>query len=399
MGSLLAGPFAGSLLAQYGAEVIKIEPPQGDQIRGWRHQHEDTSLWWYSLNRNKKSLALDMRDERGRQLAKRALLDADILIENFRPGTLEKWGLSWENLQELNDRLILVRVSGYGQTGPYKDMAGFGGVAEAVGGIRHITGYADRPPVRVGSPLGDTMAAMFAFAGAMTAVYDRDVRGMGKGQEVDVALYEAVFAMTDSMLPEYNYSGAVRGRHGAQMAGISPSNTYECKCGGYLVIGGNNDAIFKRLMRCIDRPELAEDPWFSSNERRVKHEDELDNILSAWAKRHTLREAFEILHNASVPCGPIYTIADIVEDPQYHSRGMIEEVEVPRLGALQMPGVVPKFPQYTLNTEWAGPAIGQHTHMILRTLGVSDDELLSLKASGTITWPETEEWSEKEQTK
>ncbi len=388
MGSLLAGPFAGMLMAQYGAEVIKIEPPHGDQIRTWRQQHNGTSLWWYSLNRNKKSVALDLRDARAQDLMKKLLSDADVLLENFRPGTLEKWGLGWDSLHDLNDRLIMVRVSGYGQTGPYKDRAGFGAIGEAMGGIRHITGYEDRPPVRVGSPLGDTMAAMFAFGGAMAAVYARDSSGLGKGQLVDVALYEAVFAMTDSMLPEYDYSGNVRGRTGARMAGISPSNTYECKCGRHLVIGGNNDSIFKRLMKAIGRPELAEDPRFTTNQKRVEHEVELDELLSAWSSSYTVDEALAVLDAASVPAGPIYTIADIVKDPQYRARDMIEEVDLPGFGPLKIPGIVPKFSEHELQTQWVGPELGQHTREVLSSLQIEEDELLLLKKRGVTTWPQ-----------
>ncbi len=388
MGSLLAGPFAGMLMAQYGAEVIKIEPPRGDQIRTWRQQHNGTSLWWYSLNRNKKSVALDLRDTRAQELVKELLSDADVLIENFRPDTLEKWGLGWDSLRALNDRLVMVRVSGYGQTGPYRDRPGFGSIGEAMGGIRHITGYEDRPPVRVGSPLGDTMTAMFAFSGAMTAVYARDTGGLGRGQLVDVALYEAVFAMTDSMLPEYDYSGSVRGRMGARMDGISPSSTYECKCGGHLVIGGNNDSIFKRLMKAIGHPELAEDPRFTTNERRVEHEAELDELLTAWSSSRTVDEALEVLDDAGVPAGPIYTISDIVEDPQYRARGMIEEAHVPGLGPLKIPGTVPKFSEHDLQTQWVGPELGQHTREVLHPLQAEEDELLELKKRGVVTWPQ-----------
>lgn len=387
MGSLLAGPFAGMLMAQYGAEVIKIEPPKGDQIRTWRQRHDGTSLWWYSLARDKKSVALDLRDARARELVEELLADSDVLIENFRPGTLEKWDLGWEVLHELNPRLILVRVSGYGQTGPYRDRPGFGAIGEAMGGIRHITGHEDRPPVRVGSPLGDTMTAMFAFSGAMAAVYARDVGGLGRGQLVDVALYESVFAMTDSMLPEFDYSGSVRGRMGARMDGISPSNTYECKCGGHLVIGGNNDSIFKRLMKAIGRPELAGEPRFATNASRVKHEAELDELLSEWSGSRTVKDALEALDEAGVPAGPIYTIADIVKDPQYRARGMIEEVHVPGFGPLKIPGAVPKFSEHDLKTRWIGPELGEHTREVLGSLNVEEDELTLLKDRGVATWP------------
>lgn len=392
MGTLLAGPFACSLMAQYGGEVIKIEPPGGgDPLRRWRHQHNSTSLWWYAQNRNKKSVTLDLRHPRGQELARQLIGQADILVENFRPGTLEKWGIGWEVVHRLNPRLVMVRVSGFGQTGPYRHRPGFGSIGEAMGGIRYVTGDPDRPPVRVGSPLGDTLAALFAFIGAMTAVYDRDVRGRGKGQVVDVALYEAVFAMTDSLLPEYHQLEVIRERSGPKLSGIAPSSTYQCKCGRYLVIGGNNDSIFKRLMRAVGRPELAEDPRFATNNTRVQNEAELDEILQSWSRTLTQEEALAALEAAEVPAGPIYSVADIARDPQYHERGMIETVEVPGLGPLQIPGIVPKFPAYNLSTEWPGPELGQHSIEVLTALGLSLHEIEALRAAGVTTWPEKAE--------
>src|SRR5688572_4942060 len=311
LGGFIAGPYAASLFAQFGADVIKIEPPgDGDPLRKWRKLHSGTSLWWYSLSRNKKSITLNLKSEKGRRILRALIEKADVVVENFRPGTLEGWGLGWDELARVNPGLILVRISGYGQTGPYRDRPGFGAIAEAIGGLRYVTGYPDRAPVRVGVSLGDTLAALYAVIGALVALHHRNVNG-GKGQVVDAALYEAVFAVMESLLPEYSHSGFVRERSGASLPGISPSNTYTCQDGGYVVIGGNSDGIFKRLMQAIGRPDLANDPALVHNEGRVAKNDQIDAAISEWTSKHSLNEVVAALEQAEVPVAKIYTAADI----------------------------------------------------------------------------------------
>jgi crotonobetainyl-CoA:carnitine CoA-transferase CaiB-like acyl-CoA transferase len=384
LGGFIAGPYAASLFAQFGADVIKVEPPgEGDPLRRWRKLHNGTSLWWYSLSRNKKSITLNLKSDEGRRILRALLEKADVLVENFRPGTLEGWGLGWDELSAINPRLVLVRISGYGQTGPYRDRPGFGAIAEAVGGLRYITGYPDRAPVRVGVSLGDTLAALYAVIGALVALHHRNVNG-GKGQVVDAALYEAVFAVTESLLPEYSKAGLVRERSGASLPGISPSNTYTCGDGGYVVIGGNSDGIFKRLMRAIDRIDLADDPALAHNDGRVVRNDTIDAAISDWTSRHSLSDVLAVLEAAEVPVGKIYTAADIHADPHYRARGMIESVVLPDGGLLEMPSVVPQLSDTPGRTAWPGPALGSHADEVLASLGFDAAARESLRAARVI---------------
>ena len=380
LGSLIAGPFATRLLAEYGADVVKIEPREGgDALRTWRLIHEGTSLWWYSQARNKRSITLNLRDSRGRELARRLAQWADVLVENFRPGGLESWGLGWEELHELNPRLVVVRISGYGQTGPMRDKPGFAAIAESMAGMRYITGYPDRPPVRTGVSMGDSLAGVFGVVGALAALYNRDIVGTGQGQMVDVALYEAVFAMMESMLSEFDFAGVVRERSGAALPGITPSNTYPTADGKHVVIGGNSDPIFKRLMMAIGRPEVGDDPRFADNTGRAAAADYLDGVIGDWTSRHGLDECVRVLDEASVPVGPIYSIADIARDRQFEERGMLEEVEVPGIGPLKIPGIVPKFSATPGQTRWVGPPLGAHNDEVYREiLGLSDAEMTEL---------------------
>jgi formyl-CoA transferase len=384
LGGFIAGPYAASLFAQFGADVIKVEPPgEGDPLRRWRKLHNGTSLWWYSLSRNKKSITLNLKSDEGRRILRALIERADVVVENFRPGTLEGWGLGWDELSRINPGLILVRISGYGQTGPYRDRPGFGAIAEAIGGLRFVTGYPDRAPVRVGVSLGDTLAALYSVVGALVALHHRNVNG-GKGQVVDAALYEAVFAVMESLLPEYSHAGVVRQRSGASLPGISPSNTYTCGDGGYVVIGGNSDGIFKRLMRAIERADLADDPTLAHNDGRVGRNDEIDAAISSWTARHTLDEVVSVLERAEVPVGKIYTAADIHGDPHYRARGMIERVQLPGGEGIDIPGVVPKLSETPGRTAWVGPAIGAHAEGVLAALGVSADGLADLRRNRVI---------------
>jgi crotonobetainyl-CoA:carnitine CoA-transferase CaiB-like acyl-CoA transferase len=384
LGGFIAGPYAASLFAQFGADVIKVEPPgEGDPLRRWRKLHNGTSLWWYSLSRNKKSITLNLKSDEGRRILRALLEKADVLVENFRPGTLEGWGLGWEELSAINPRLVLVRISGYGQTGPYRDRPGFGAIAEAVGGLRYITGYPDRAPVRVGVSLGDTLAALYAVIGALIALHHRNVNG-GKGQVVDAALYEAVFAVTESLLPEYSKAGLVRERSGASLPGISPSNTYTCGDGGYVVIGGNSDGIFKRLMRAIGRADLADDPALAHNDGRVVRNDTIDAAISDWTSRRSLSDVLAVLEAAEVPVGKIYTAADIHADPHYRERGMIESVVLPDGEVLEMPSVVPQLSDTPGRTAWPGPPLGSHADEVLVSLGFDAAARESLRAARVI---------------
>lgn len=386
LGSLLAGPYAARLLAEYGAEVIKVEPPEGgDPLRLWRVVHEGTSLWWYAQSRNKHSVTLDLRQPKGQELARRLAERADVLVENFRPGTLERWRLGWDELHALNPRLIMARISGYGQTGPLRDKPGFAAIAESMAGMRYITGYPDQPPVRVGVSIGDSIAGLFAVIGVLSAVYNRDVSGSGEGQQVDVALYESVFALMESMLSEFDFGGTIRERSGATMPGITPSNTYPCSDGKYVIIGGNSDSIFKRLMEAIGQADLAADTRFADNTGRSREAAYLDGVISTWTSQHTLGECVEVLDGAGVPAGPIFSIADIAADPQYAARDMIEQVDVPGLGPLKIPGMVPKFSATPPTTAWVGPPLGAHNEEVYRgILGLSGEAYDALRAERVI---------------
>ena len=384
LGGLIAGPYAASLFAQFGAEVIKVEAPgDGDPLRTWRKLHNGTSLWWYAISRNKKSITLNLKSEQGRAIVRMLVEKADVVIENFRPGVLEGWGLGWEELSRINPGLILVRISGYGQDGPYRDRPGFAAIAEAVGGLRYVTGYPDRAPVRAGVSLGDTLAALYAVIGALIALHHRTCNG-GKGQIVDAALYESVFAVMESLIPEYSRLGFIRERSGASLPGISPSNTYACGDGGFVVIGGNSDGIFKRLMRAIGRQDLAEDPALAHNDGRVRQNDLIDAAISDWTSRHSLDQVLSALEAAEVPVSKIYTAADIHGDVHYRHRGMIEPAVLPGGQTVDLPGIVPKLSETPGRTAWIGPALGADVGDVLGTLGFDAGAVDTLRKTGVI---------------
>jgi crotonobetainyl-CoA:carnitine CoA-transferase CaiB-like acyl-CoA transferase len=398
LGQLMAGPFAGTVLGYFGAEVIKIEPPRtGDPVRVWRTLEEGTSLWWRSLGRNKKCVTLNLRSDEGRRLARRLADESDVLVENFRPGTMERWGLGPEEIAKTNPGLVYTRVSGYGQTGPYASRPGYASVCEGVGGFRFVNGFPDRPPVRPNLSLGDSLAGLHAALGVVMALYHRDrkaragsgglaprAEGEGGGQVVDVAIYEAVFNMMEAVLPEYDRCGLVRQREGAKLTGIVPTNTYRCRDGQHVIIGGNGDSIYKRLMHAAGRPDLAEDPRLADNAGRVEHEGLVDGAISAWTATLSVDEVVERLEEAEVPTGRLYSAADIAADPHYRARGMFEEVEV---GArpLKIPAMVPKLARTPGGTDWPGPAVGAHNREVFGALlGLGEDDLARLAAEGVI---------------
>jgi formyl-CoA transferase len=386
MGQLIAGPFAGKFFADFGAEVIKIEPPEGDPLRGWRKVHEGTSLWWHVQNRHKKSVVLNLRTEAGRAAARRLIASADVLIENFRAGALEKWGLGYDVLAAENPGLVMLRLSGFGQDGPSRDQTGFGSVGESMGGMRFVTGFPDRPPVRPNLSLGDALAALHGVIGAMMALHHRNANGgrkSGKGQVVDVALYEAVFNMMEGALPEYDMFGAIREREGTTLTGIVPSNTYPTRDGQYIVIGGNGDSIFKRLMVLIGRDDLANDPSVADNAGRVKRAAELDEAIGAWTQKHDVDDVVTALNGAQVPNGKIYTMADVLRDPQYLARQMVREIALKDGALVKVPGVVPKLTATPGIEPARGPELGEHTESVLAGLGLTPAERQALHASGT----------------
>jgi succinyl-CoA---D-citramalate CoA-transferase len=383
LGTLIAGPFCSRVLAEFGAEVIKIEAPDGgDQLRQWRKMYRGTSLWWYVQARNKKSVTVNLRAPEGQEIIRRLARGADIVIENFRPGALEKWNIGWEHLSALNPGLIMVRLSGYGQDGPYRDRPGFGVVAEAMGGMRYVTGYPDRPPVRMGVSIGDSIAALHGVIGALLALHHRDHGG--RGQLVDVALYEAVFNMMESLVPEFDVLGFKRERAGNALPGITPSNTYPTRDGKYVIIGANNDSIFKRLMLAIGRPDLAEDAGLATNEGRVARAAELDETIEGWTRAHELDAVLESLEQAEVPSGRVYDAADIVNDAHYAARRMIEQWPLPDGKPVRFPAVVPKLSDTPGATRWLGPTLGEHTTEVLGALGYSETELAGLRKGGII---------------
>jgi formyl-CoA transferase len=373
LGQLIAGPFAGKTLADFGADVIKIEPPgDGDPLRKWRLLHDGTSVWWQVQSRNKRSVVLDLRSEAGRADCRRLAAEADVLIENFKPGTLEKWGLGYETLAAINSGLIMLRISGYGQTGPYRDLPGFAVVAEAMGGLRHLMGEPGRPPVRAGVSLGDTLAALHGVIGVLMALQARHrsvcpEAPKGRGQVVDVALYEAVFNCMESLLPEYSAFGAVRQPAGSALPGIAPSNAYRC-ADGQVVIGGNGDSIFKRLMAAIGRADLGADPSLADNAGRAAQVDQLDAAITAWTVQRTVAEVVATLQAASVPVGRIYTVADIAADPHYRARGMLEQMTLPDGLTLAVPGIVPRLSATPGAIHRPAPALGEHTAEVLAAL-------------------------------
>ena len=384
LGQLIAGPFASKTLADFGAEVIKVEAPgEGDPLRKWRMLHKGTSVWWQAQSRNKQSIALDLRVKEGQAIARQLALEADVVIENFRPGTLEKWGLGWEELHQANPKMIMLRISGYGQDGPRRDEPGFAAIGEAMAGLRHITGHPNEIPVRAGVSLGDTIAGLHGALGVLLALYERDARG-GQGQMIDVALYEAVFNLTESLLPEYSAFGAIRQPAGGALPGIAPSNAYRCKDGQYVLIAGNGDSIYKRLMTLIGRSDLGEDPTLARNDGRAKRVLEIDTAINTWTGTLSIDEVLKGLVEAQVPCGKIYTAKDISEDPHYHARGVIETVEGADGLKVQVPGIIPKLSQNPGAIRYRAPTLGEHTNQVLKAAGLTDEQIILLKKSGVL---------------
>ena len=384
LGTLIAGPFASRICAEFGAEVVKIESPDGgDPLRKWRKLYEGTSLWWFVQARNKQSITLNLKHEAGREVLQKLLSEADILIENFRPGVLEKLGLGWDVLHALNPKLVMVRLSGFGQTGPMHDQPGFGAVGESMGGLRYITGFEDRPPVRTGISIGDSIAALWGVIGALMALRHREVNG-GQGQVVDVALYEAIFAMMESMVPEFDVFGFIRERTGNIMPGITPSSIHTCADGKHIQIGANGDAIFQRFMRAIGRDDLADDPSLADNAGRDARRDELYGVIDRWTASLPLSEVEATLISAEVPASRIYSAEDMFKDPQFLAREMFLSAKLPDGKPFKMPGIVPKLSDTPGGVEWTGPELGEHNAAVLGRLGYSAEQINALKAGGAI---------------
>ena len=384
MGQLLAGPFTGTILAYFGAEVIKVEPPGGDTIRGWREVQEGTSLWYRSLGRNKKSVTLDLKSEQGRTLALKLLESADVVVENFRPGLMESWGMGPADLKERNPGLVYARISGYGQTGPYSSKPGYASVTEGFGGFRYINGEPGKAPVRPNISMGDTVAAIHAALGIALALIQRAKPDSGEGQVVDVALYESVFNLMEGIVPEYDGAGVVREPSGTTVTGIVPTNTYRCDDGKYVVIGGNGDSIFKRLMIAAGRSDMAEDPAMADNAGRIVHEDAIDEALGQWCACHSAAHIISTLEGVRVPVGPIYSVEDMMSDPHYQARGLFEGVEIDGK-PLKIPAIMPKLAGTPGRTDWPGMAIGSHNDEILKGILQLDDAALEqLRADGVI---------------
>ena len=383
LGQLIAGPFAAKTLADFGAEVIKVEPPgAGDPLRKWRLLKDGTSVWWQIQSRNKRSVALDLKEPEAQDIVRQLAQDADVLIENFRPGAMEAWGLGPDALQALNPRLIMLRISGYGQTGPYRDKPGFGVVAEAMSGLRHLTAEPGRVPVRVGVSIGDTLASLHGVIGILMALHERQRSGLG--QVIDVALYEAVFNCMESLLPEYSAFGAVRQAAGSALPGIAPSNAYRCQGDAYVLIAGNGDSIFKRLMHTIGRDDLGQDPALKDNSGRVQGVEEIDAAIGAWTAKRDIVDVLRALDEAAVPAGRIYNVADIAADPHYQARGMIEQIQLDDGSSLSLPGIVPKLSRTPGGHARNAPDIGQDTDAVLQEIGLSADQIQALKARGIV---------------
>ncbi|MEK8028802.1 CaiB/BaiF CoA transferase family protein [Pseudaquabacterium rugosum] len=383
LGQLIAGPFAAKTLADFGADVIKIEAPHsGDPLRKWRLLKDGTSIWWQVQSRNKRSVALDLRQPEGQAIVRQLATEADVLIENFRPGAMEGWGLDPDQLLTLNPRLIVLRISGYGQTGPYRGRPGFGVVAEAMGGLRHLTAEPGRVPVRVGVSLGDTLAALHGVIGILLALQHR--QASGQGQVIDVALYEAVFNCMESLLPEYSAFGAVRGPAGSALPGIAPTNAYLCRDGGYALIAGNGDSIFRRLMLLIGRPDLAADPNLADNAGRVARVAELDEAIGVWTAERSVDEVLAALEDVSVPAGRIYTVADIAADPHYAARGMLQQMVLDDGSTLTVPGICPKLSVTPGGHRRNAPVLGQDTELVLQEIGLTAAQIEALKARGIV---------------
>jgi formyl-CoA transferase len=383
LGQLIAGPFAAKTLADFGAQVVKIEPPgQGDPLRKWRMLHEGTSVWWEAQSRNKRSVCVDLRQPEGQDIVRELAGQADVLIENFRPGTMEKWGLSWETLHALNPRLIMLRISGYGQTGPRSREPGFAAIGEAMAGLRYLNGEPGRAPVRGGLSLGDTISGLHGALGVLLALYQRDARG-GTGQVIDAALYESLFNLTESLLPEFSAFGAVREPAGAALPGIAPSNAYACT-DGYVLIAGNGDAIFSRLMSAIGREDLRADPGLARNDGRVQRVGELDEAIAAWTHGRTIGEVLQVMNAVDVPAGRIYSVADIAHDPHYHARGAIAQVTAASGLRVDMPAVFPILSGTPGAIERRAPLLGEDTDAVLAELGVTEARRAELRAAGVI---------------
>ena len=383
MGQLIAGPFCGKTLGEFGADVIKIEAPEtGDPLRNWRLIKEGTSVWWQVQSRNKRSVALDLRQKEGQAIARQLIAEADVLVENFRPGTLEGWGMSPQELHQLNPGLVMLRISGYGQTGPYRDLPGFGAIGEAMGGLRHLTGEPGRVPVRVGVSIGDTLAALHGTIGVLTALYHRKING-GQGQVIDVALHEAVFNVMESLIPEYSAFGVVREAAGSALPGIAPSNAYPCQ-DGWVLVAGNGDSIFKRLMDTIGRPDLGAAPDLADNAGRVARVEEIDTAIGAWSAQRTVQQVLDALGNARVPAGKVYTAKDIAEDPHYRARDMLLSQTTREGYTVQVPGIVPKLSATPGTIRSSAPHLGDDTDAVLAEAGLSDEQIALLRSKGVI---------------
>ena len=383
LGQLLAGPFTGTLLAYFGADVVKVEPPGGDPIRGWRKLDEDgTSYWWRSLGRNKKSVTLDLKSEQGKGLVRKLMSSADVVIENFRPGTMENWGLGPDSFADDNPGLIYTRISGYGQTGPYASKPGYASVCEGIGGLRYVNGFPGERPVRPNLSLGDTIAGLHAALGILLALFER--QKSDKGQVVDVALYESVFNLLEGVIPEFDGAGVIREPAGSTVTGIVPTNTYRCADGKFVVIGGNGDSIFKRLMTTAGRPDMADNPAMASNAGRVEHEAEIDSALDSWCRSLPSDQVLTLLEEARVPAGPIYSVSDMFNDPHFQARGLFQQVEI-NGKPLKVPAITPRLTDTPGETRWPGSEVGSHNETVLREeLGLSDEEFAALKADGVI---------------
>ena len=384
LGQLIAGPFASKTMADFGAEIIKVESPgEGDPLRKWRMLHNGTSVWWQAQSRNKQSICLDLRSKEGQEIARNLAIDADVVIENFRPGTLEKWGLGWEALHQANPRLIMLRISGYGQDGPRRDEPGFAAIGEAMAGLRYITGHPGEVPVRAGVSLGDTIAGLHGALGVLLALYERDARD-GEGQMIDVALYESVFNLTESLIPEYSVFGAIRQPAGGALPGIAPSNAYCCKDGQFVLIAGNGDSIFKRLMGLIGRNDLKDDPTLEHNDGRAKRAQEIDDAINAWTAQFNLEEVTRQLTTSQVPSGKIYTAKDIAEDPHYQARGVIETIENEDGLQVKVPGIIPKLSRNPGAIHSRAPTLGEHTQSVMKAAGLTDEQIAILKKAGVL---------------
>lgn len=387
-GTLIAGPFCSRILGEFGAEVIKIEAPgEGDPLRKWRKLYPtgdgETSLWWFVQARNKQSVTLNLKHPEGISIAHKLVAQADIVIENFRPGVMEKLGLGWDVLSKINPGLVMVRLSGFGQTGPMAGQPGFGAIGESMGGLRYVTGFADRPPVKTGISIGDSIASLWGALGALMALRHREVKG-GAGQVVDVALYEAVFAMMESLVPEFDVFGFIRERSGNVMPGITPSNTHTTRDGKHLIIGANGDAIFRRLMLAIGRRDLADDPQLVSNAGRDARSQEIYGVIDTWVAGNDAEDVLRVAAEAQVPASPIYSAADMFRDPQFLARQMLEVAQLPDGKDFHVPGIVPKLSLTPGETRWLGPALGEHTESVLRGLGYPRDEIVRFRSDGII---------------